>query len=160
MRISVATKDGSKWLRKIKKRFEKCDAVVEVGVFPGSTNQETGMSVVEYAIYNEFGTSGTHETPARAFMRYTFDSRRAEWYRLLHKLMQSNQYDARAALMLVAEVAVKDIQQTISTAGDGSFEPNSPETVARKAAKGKRYPDQPLIDTGSLQEAIRYEMRE
>lgn len=160
MRIGVAVKDGGKWRRNIKKRFDKSKVAAEVGVFPGSTNQETGISVVEYAIYNEFGTSGTHEIPARAFMRYTSKNRRAEWYRLLHRLLQSNQYDPRAALMLVAEVAVKDIQQTISTAGDGSFEPNSPETVARKMAKGKRYPDQPLIDSGSLQEAIRYEMRE
>lgn len=160
MRISVALNDQGKWRRDIKKRFDKCDMVVDIGVFPGSTNQETGMQVVEYAIYNEFGTDEPHAIPARAFMRHTVNTQRAEWYRLLHRLLLSNQYDPRAALMLVAEVAVKDIQHTISTAGDGTFEPNSPATVARKAAKGKRYPDQPLIDTGSLQEAIRYEMRE
>lgn len=158
MRISVVVADkNGQWKRRIRKRFEDAEAVAHVGVFSGSTNSETGAQVVEYAYHNEYGTK---DIDSRPFMRNTFEAKRADWYRLLHRLLSSGAYDPRAALMLVAETAVKDIQLTIETADNGKFVANAPETVLRKKARGKRYPDQPLIDTGTMQESVTYEMRE
>lgn len=156
MRISAVVIGDKDWKHKIEKLFADAKTTAAVGLFSGST-AEGGAEIIKYAVHNEFGTK---RIPARPFMRHTLATRRAHWYKLMHTLLASGKYDPRAALMLVAETAVKDIQLTIETAGDGAFVPSAAKTIERKKARGKRYPDKPLIDTGAMQEAVTYEMRD
>lgn len=122
-----------------------------VGIFPESTT-ESGRFVAEYATYNEYGTK---HIPARPFMRNTIDAHLDEWKSVIKKYSSANPDDLIGAFELAGEVAAKDVMATIEA---GEFAPNSPKTIARKAARGKQNPNTPLIDTGVMEEAVKYKI--
>ena len=59
------------------------------------------------------------------------------------------------ALGKAGEQMVDDIKNSIE---NGSWTPNAPATVRAKARKGKGEPDHPLMDTGSMLAAVKFEV--
>lgn len=131
--------------------FGKEKPRLEVGIFPESTTTD-GRYVAEYATYNEYGTA---HIPARPFARNTIAAKSGEWNRIFAHYAKADPKDIMAAYEIVGEFASKDMMQTIN---EGNFAPNAPATIARKAARGKQNPNTPLIDTGTMQEAIKYKI--
>jgi HK97 gp10 family phage protein len=107
--------------------------------------------VLEYAMYNEFGT---RYAPARPFMGTTADRHRDGVMEYAGKMatgIEDGKYSADQALKLIGEWYQAKIQITIREAKSWAV-PNAPETVIMKGSSS------PLIDTGRLVQSIRYEV--
>jgi len=114
--------------------------------------QVEGVSVVDYATYNEFGTS--RGIPARPFMAKTADEKReeiADFTQYLVGRMIDGKLDDTTVLRNLGEKYQSMIQKTIRDAKSWAA-PNAPSTVARKGSSS------PLIDTGRMVGSVRYEI--
>lgn len=122
---------------------------VKVGLM-GDEEYE-GVSVVDYAMYNEFGTA---HIPARPFMQTTFDRYRADVMKFTEHLVNGiieGQYTADHVMRVLGEWYQAKVQLTIRDAKNWAV-PNTPETIKRKGSSS------PLIDTGRMVGAVRYEV--
>lgn len=70
--------------------------------------------------------------------------------------LKKNPGKVKGAFTIVGELASKEMQAAIES---GINPPLSEETIERKRKRGKQIPDIPLIDTGTLQESINYEVK-
>lgn len=148
----ITINGGNRWydqLGDIAKKAGRFEA--HVGILSGATTVD-GMSVAEYAFYNEYGTS---RIPSRPFLRMTEAAQSEGWKHDLQTLLKNLGYDAPAALELVAQGAVADVVETIE---QGVPPANAPSTIANKRRRGKTEPDHTLVDTGTLEHAIGYEV--
>ena len=123
--------------------------VVKVGIMGDETNE--GTSVVDYAVYNEFGTD---RIPARPFMATTADANREKAVDFTEFLVDKIIYGELTvdrALRNLGEWYQAQIQMTIRNAKSWAV-PDAPATVKAKGSSS------PLIDQGRLVQAIRYEV--
>ncbi len=153
---SSLTINDRKW-RELKRRLpEIAGAVVTVGIQSDAGAGQDGTPIAAYAAYNEFGTSGGGwggPIPARPFLGSTFDDKREAWGRVADVAISQALSGDRSftdGLSLLGSMAQQDIQDKIAS---GDFAPNAPLTVAIKGSS------QPLIDTGAMRQAIRYEVK-
>ena len=142
-------KVNDKLWKEIKAQFPKIDkAVVKTGI-QSDAGENEGVSIAEYAAFNEFGT---RTIPERPFMRKTFDDNLANHNKLIERLfkgMLGGKLDAKMAFKILGQQTEDDMKNTIMT---GIFTPNSDCTVAKKGSS------RPLIDTGTMRNSIRYEV--
>lgn len=142
------TKPG--WAKKIAARVtELANKEVAAG-FPrgskaGSETYDNGASVLDVAIWNQFGTD---RIPARPFIdnavtRIEQDNSGSGAY--IAKQVVDGKMSADTALKQVALVAENAIREAIT---DDVYEPNAPSTKRRKRS------DRPLIDTGKMRQAV------
>jgi len=123
---------------------------VKIGVMGGESAD--GTSIVDYATYNEFGTS---RIPARPFMATTADQNRDQVQQVTGVLvgrMIDGKLNADTVLKNLGEWYQARIQRTIRNAKSWAV-PNAATTVAMKGSSS------PLIDQGRLIQAIRYEVQ-
>jgi len=110
-----------------------------------------GVAVVDYAMYNEFGTS---TIPPRPFMSKTYelygDKTNKLVERLYNKIIEGEMNPDHLLQVVGADYQSK-IQKTIRDAKNWAV-PNLPETIARKGSSS------PLIDTGTMVGFVRYEI--
>lgn len=156
MAVSVKVSGGDKWKEALKPYVNADGVGVKVGILEGATySGETvpaGTPVAAIAAIHEFGTD---KIPARSFMRSTVERKNAEWIRKAVGYLQTRPGKVRQAFMLVGELAAKDMQEAIAW---GIDPPLGEKSIARKRRRGKQEPDTPLIDTGTMQEAISSEV--
>jgi hypothetical protein len=110
-------------------------------------------TVLEIAIWNEFGTSDGH-VPERSFVRAWFDANESRLRADLTALMRSvvdGKRTREQVLSLLAQRSVGEIQQRIA---DGISPENAQSTIDRK------HSSTPLIAGGQLRSALSYEIRE
>jgi len=116
-------------------------------------NEEVeGVSVVDYATYNEFGTS--RGIPARPFMSTTADLHKEDIIKFTGFLvgqMIDGKIDDTTVLKNLGEKYQSYIQQTIRDAKNWAV-PNAESTIKAKGSSS------PLIDTGRMVGAVRYEV--
>ena len=62
--------------------------------------------------------------------------------------------DLMSLAIMIGTAAVNQIQEAFQTEGFGEWKPNSPYTIANKGSA------MPLVDTGSLRQAITFEVEE
>ena len=129
---------------------------VEAGILGGATDED-GVSVAEYAAYNEYGTS---RIPKRPFLRTTMDKNRDKYKRLLQgalKGLASSGASEPAGMALTAvgrEMETDVIEQIKSNMPP----PNAPETRARKEARpGGGYAGT-LFDTGTMLGSVSFQL--
>ncbi|MDC9591151.1 hypothetical protein PSI23_18120 [Xenorhabdus sp. XENO-10] len=128
---------------------------IQAGVLAGATNEDTGEKIAPYAAANEFGT---RNIPPRPFMRSTIANKSDEWAQLIASQIRGRLQDAggvEAAFNTLGMVMAADIKDSIE---QSLPPPNAPATVAKKTKKGRASPGQTLVDSGSLQRAIDYEV--
>lgn len=147
---------GDKWKGVLAKIAEQ-NMGLRVGIFEnaqyaGEGGTSAGTPVAVIAAKNEFGGSGT---PSRPFMRNTVREKSATWARKMARLMKGHPQGVEAALNLVGDVMRADIVQTIESSVPPAL---AKQTVKRKAARGKSNPDQTLVDTGTMEKAVAFEM--
>jgi hypothetical protein len=122
---------------------------ITVGVHSGegSATYEDGATVLEVAIWNEFGTS---RIPARSFLRAWFDENRDEakelWEALL-KQVALGKITREVAIERFGLHCVGQIQERIAS---NIPPPNADSTVKRKGSSVA------LIDTGQLRSSITF----
>lgn len=106
-------------------------------------------TVLEIAIYNEFGTE---DIPERSFLREWVDINKDKInkaYKVMMKAVAEGQYTRPQALNILGLKFVGEIQKRMS----GSIPPpNAPSTVAKKGSAVT------LIDTGQLRSSITHEV--
>ena len=122
---------------------------VKVGYQNGVHNND-GMSIAEYAYYNQFGTS---RSPARPFMSDAFEKHLDEIQAFIAQQVASVSAGGSPdqALQQIGAYTKGLIQQEII---DGDFAPNAPSTIRRKLKKGKD--PKPLIDTGAMLQSVNF----
>jgi hypothetical protein len=111
-----------------------------------------GVSVVDYATYNEFGTS---RIPARPFMQTTADKYKEETTKftqyLIGQMIDGKISDTSVLQNLGAKY--QSLMQMVVRDAKNWAAPNAESTVRQKGSSS------PLIDTGRMVGAIRYEVK-
>jgi len=122
---------------------------IKIGIW-GSAVQD-GVAIVDYAIYNEFGTS---RIPARPFMQKTFDDKKDETMKFAEFLvgkMIDGGMTAQAALDKIGFQYQSFVRATIRDAKNWAA-PNADSTIAAKGSSS------PLIDQGRMVNAVNFEV--
>ncbi|MDP1297873.1 hypothetical protein Q6301_20070 [Klebsiella quasipneumoniae] len=130
---------------------------MNVGILAGSTNEDTGEPIAPYAAANEFGTK---TIPARPFMRNTAADKTSEWADVAAKAMKGQAQNAdgfRNAFTILGMTAAQDIKDTIE---HSVSPPNAQSTIDAKRRKGRAMPEMTLVDSGSMQRAVDFEIIE
>jgi len=126
---------------------ERPEVTVGIHEAEGAAAYEDGATVLEVAIWNEFGTE---HIPARSFLRAWFDETRGEakerWEMLLRQVAQGK-ITREVAMERFGLWCVGGIQARIA---DGIPPSNRPGTIARKGSS------KPLINTGQLRSSITF----
>lgn len=144
---NITVKGGDKWRKALERMAQKVQ--VRAGVLEGATTTE-GQSVVQYAAYNEFGTS---RIPARPFMRSTLTEQRQAWINGFLALLKAGRAPDEA-LRLVGDRMVRNFKDKILS----NMEPaNAASTIARKNKKEAGRAGT-LFDTGALLKSINSEI--
>lgn len=142
LKASLVVKDHG-WEALIKRAKEISDAKgmkVKVGVLDdaegGAKHPNSIYTVAEIAAVHEFGTEdGT--IPARSFVRTTFDEQREKLIEMGQELFVKvifGEMNATTALGLMGSFTSSAIRDKIRS---NIPPPNAPETLLRKASKGK-----------------------
>lgn len=147
----VKVKDLDKGYKKLVNRLTDAWSTkhtVKVGIFESEgAADHGGVSVLEVAIWNEFGTENI---PSRSFVRAWFDENQAKCQQAITAMMRAaaqGKYTTNQALELLAQRFVGEMQKRIAA----GIEPaNAPSTVARKGSS------KPLINTGQLRSSLTY----
>ncbi len=123
-------------------------AVGVQGAEAAESYDDTGATVAEVAIWNEFGTE---KIPERPFMRQTAEKHN-NWSEETADAWNSviNRLNPGLAAQLIGQKARGDIQEEIA---NGEFTPNAPRTIAKKGSA------RPLIDTGRMRQSITFKVR-
>ena len=141
-RLSDLTPEGRRYFAELEKLAE---SEIEVG-FQGDETYDDGTSLAEVAAYNELGSS---DTPARPFMRQSFENHESELKAACDdaNTLLSNGGTAEQALNQIGIICRGLVQEEIV---EGYFAPNAPSTIKKKGS------DQPLIDTGYMRQSVNY----
>jgi len=152
--------------KKLKKELEKLQKMeVVIGFTEGGSgygkshesvnadDYEDGTSVVDVAMWNEFGTA---TIPPRPFMRQSIDNSEDKIIKMgqaqLQGIIKGSQ-TAEGALQAIGALQVGFAQNEIR---EGGFVPNAPSTIAKKKDPDSR----PLIDSGHMRQSVHYVVRE
>ena len=122
---------------------------VKVGIMGGTSAK--GVSVIDYAVWNEFGTK---HIPKRPFMQRTADESLAETLKFTEHLvgkMIDGGISSDLVLKNLGEFYVKKIKMTIRNAKEWAAA-NADSTIARKGSSS------PLIDIGLMVNSVTYEV--
>lgn len=143
--FSDLTPEGQRYFKELQKMAEM---EIVIGFQEGQL-YEDGTSLAEVAAYNEFGTS---DTPARPFMKQSFENHENELRAACENanVMLSKGKSADEVLNVIGAVAKGVIQQEIA---EGEFAPNAPSTIRKKGS------ERPLIDTGHMRQSVNYVVR-
>lgn len=121
---------------------------VKVGIQADAGSDAEGTDILDIAIYNEFGTA---TIPARPFIRGSHDKHKREAERIMAHL--AGKLGSGASVAEVLNTLGQWYETKVKAhANSGAFVPNAPATVARKGSS------KPLVDTGTMIGAIRYEV--
>lgn len=153
--MSASVQDNDMGLKRILSELKKFENyVVKAGILSGS-GEVDGVSIVEYATWNENGVAGKKgnwKIPPRPFIKGWADSNKAQIKFTIERLysqVADGQITASTALDKLGVFAKSGIQSYIRR---GNFVPNAPSTIKQKGSS------QPLIDTGALRNAVNYEV--
>lgn len=146
----VTITGGSKLEAELKRLSAAVDkaAAVDVGFMDGSTDASGTLNALKAAL-NEYGVPSRNQPP-RPFFRNTIAKRAEAWGHNLGVALVAKDFDAKAALELVGEGVVGDVQQGINELWSP---PLAPSTVAAKGF------DKPLIEHGDMLRSVTKNVR-
>lgn len=146
-----------KWTEKFKLRIKKqLEKEVAIGFPTGeggvtSPHYENGASILEVAIWNNFGTA---KIPRRPFMENSAPKLQSMWKELL-RASQKRVNKGEISIMTVLKAASLKGESVVRTEIDAIVDPpNSPKTIARKKS------DKPLIDSGDMRKYVKGVVRD
>lgn len=156
MSVTVQHKNP-RWTEKFKMRLKKqTTKEVAIGYPTGENNvaaphYENGASILEVAIYNNFGTA---KIPRRPFMDNAAPSLQKMWKELLKKA-HARLNKGEISIEIVMKAAALQGESVVRTEIDAIVDPpNAPQTIARKKS------DKPLIDSGDMRKYVKGVVRE
>jgi hypothetical protein len=137
------------WLRIKTNMAELQGQGVKVGI-RSTAGQVDGVRIVDYATFNEFGTS---RIPSRPFMRRTADQAKSyvpDFAKRLTKGLIEQKITVNQLFNQLGLFYQDKIRKTILSSPSWAV-PNSPITIKRKKSSV------PLVDTGAMVGAVDYE---
>ena len=138
--------------KKMEKTIEELSKLeVFIGYNASSGNYEDGVTVLEIAVFNAFGTE---HIPSRPFIQNVDLGRRNEINNFIKAQVKAGLdagSDARKIMNTIGVYVKGIIQDEIVT---GNWVPNAPSTIKRKGS------NKPLIDTGRMRQSVIYVVRE
>jgi hypothetical protein len=156
MKGGGGTRDTDKGMEKIRKEIAALSQLsVKAGVIEG-TGSKGGVSIAQYAAYNEFGVPGKKKKwriPPRPFIRGGEENEEGKikaTHERLFKQVASGKMSAEKKKKRLGQFAQDGIKRFIMS---GNFEPNAEATVQRKKSS------RPLIDTGTMRNSVRYQVK-
>lgn len=163
VRPKVEVKDNGKADReKLYQKFMGFEsAFVSIGVHEGAGEYDDGTSVLEVALFNEFGT---RSIPERSFLRSTIDENESlinTWREELLRKIIDEDWSVEKALEAIGFRIQTLIQNKIKS---NVPPPNSPATIKRKQALGVLGKEvfegrtSTLIESGLLLRSITYQV--
>ncbi len=150
---------GYQLLLKTVAEMKSTKPCVVVGILESEAgNSHDGVTVLDKAIWNEFGTKrkdGREHVPARSFVRAWFDAHKVEGHRKLTGLLRqvvAGKISDQQALERFGVWATASMKKRIA---DGIPPENADSTIARKGGDKTT----PLVDTGQLRTSINFAIR-
>jgi len=125
----------------------KAPAHIDVGILDTGEAEADGTSVLDVALWNEFGTA---TIPERSFIRAWFDEAEPALREDFTKLMQGVAAGKRTRAEVLDLMGQRMVGQVQARMSAGIPPPNKPATVRRKGSST------PLIDTGVLRSSVTY----
>lgn len=152
-KVSIKEKGKSEW-KKATKELEKLkDAYVSVGLHEDAGAYDSGVSVVQVGLWNEFGTE---TAPERSWLRSTVDEHAGDLNRwrveLLKKIMAGEETAEHALETLgfrVRELVRNKINSNVPP-------PNAPSTIAAKHRAGVA--PHTLVNSTLLSRSVEYKV--
>ena len=146
--MGVRISDRDLGMKKIFREIRKIDnKSVKAGVLKNAGKEPNGTSLVDVAVYNEFGTS---HIPSRPFIRIASDKNKSFWTDESEKIIDDIVDGGTANFNSLGKTMVNDIKDVM---GDTTLlESNAPSTIRRKGR------NEPLIDKGKLKSSIDFEV--
>ena len=145
------------WQDELLERIRKAEKQEAAVGFPrgkdglGNPHYENGASILQVAIWNNFGT---YRTPSRPFMKMAtkqIQEVSAPIIQALIAKINAGKTDGKKELEILA-IQAQGIIQTVIT--DGGFIANAPSTIEAKNS------EQPLINSGDMRKAVTYVLRD
>lgn len=144
-------KDIDRGWAAIKQNLQRGDKIeIAVGVHEGATNN--GLSIAEYATYNEFGTD---KIPSRPFMRTAFDENKAKYVRAIDNIWRAIASPKASVETLLGRLGVTASQDIHRTIKGRDFLPK----LSERTIKAKKGSTKTLIDTGAMVNSIHHVIR-
>lgn len=162
--VKMEVKDIDRGFKRLKKDIKKQNkAEILIGIFGGTSNplrKTEAFTIPQYAAVQEFGTRDG-KIPARSFMRSTFDDNLRKYIRLIakkEKMVVSGKISLRRMFNEIGIVISSDIKKKITR---GPFEPLSQATlkIRKSRVKSGLISSKPLIDTGTMRNAVLFELK-
>lgn len=150
-KTTVKGQEGFDRLRRVLTQYK--NAYVTIGVHEGAGEYQSGISVVQVALFNEYGTE---RSPARSFIASTIDDKEAEINEIRDKAIDAileGKMDIDKALQMIGFRIQTLIQNKIKS---NVPPPNAPSTLKQKAKDGVG--SATLIHTGLLLRSITYKV--
>lgn len=152
-KVTFKVKGGDAYKKLLKQAGELKRMYVSVGVHDGAGEYEDGTSVVEVALWMEFGTE---TIPERSWLRSTLSGKESlinQWRIDLLGQFVDGKITAKKAL----ETLGYRIRELVRAAINSNIPPpNSDETAARKRAKG--LPARTLVESTLLLRSVEYKV--
>ena len=111
--------------------------------------QQAQGSVGSLAVIAASNHYGTHEIPARPWLSRAVSVNRARWSTLAGRVVKARGTGGGTGAVELRQLAVVMVGDCKESLLDGPWPPNSARTIAMKGS------DQPLIDTGRLNQSQR-----
>ena len=146
-----------KFIEKLKLRMKKNDTHEAAVGFPagkeGVTNPhyDNGASIVEVAIWNNFGTD---TIPRRPFMDNAAPKIQNEYKKFLKQTIKKLNSGELSMQTVLKTAALKSESIVRNEIVSGTYVPNSPATIAAKKSS------KPLIDSGDMNKYVTSIVRE
>lgn len=128
---------------------------MNVGVLSGSTNEDTGELIAPYAAANEYGTL---TIPARPALRNAIAEKSIDWAEQLANGVKSANGKPGDIESVFNALGMTIVQDFVDSIESFTPPPNAPSTVKAKTKKGRAEPGKTLIDSGSYERSINYEI--
>ena len=153
MRGSVSSGQGVvNRIRQMQQRLSQ-NKEVAVGLPADSGNHPDGMSLVLLGAIHEFGAPKAG-IPERSFLRVPLRSAQDELAKVFKQLMKQVAAGDITFDQALNQLGAKGASISQEAIAEGINPPNKPATVARKGSS------KPLIDTGTLRQAITWVVRD
>jgi len=144
--------DDDSEYKKLKRKIDASnDLEVAVGIHEDAGLNENGDDILEYAIWNHYGTD---TIPKRPFVDLAAD-RNNNWQKYVDEAygnLVDKDTSLKAEAGKVGDIAVRDMKAIIENKEVPP--PNKPSTIKKKGF------DHPLIETGALLSKIKYKIDE
>ncbi len=143
-------------LKKLARRIQSASGLkIRAGILAGATYPDTGKSVAEIAIIQEYGAPAAN-IPPRPFLKNTVGARQGAWARCLSDNL-SAYIRGRISLDDVGKkVGVLMQSDIIGTINNSVPPPNAPAVARRKEKRGMA--PRTLIDSGVLLDSVSFEV--